>query len=65
VEYTTQDKKERRSECGTARCSDQPWFDNRIAKERLHQGAANAKARTDEQAKYCARQTQLQKNALI
>jgi hypothetical protein len=65
VENATHNKKERRSECGTARRSDQPRFDNRIAKERLHQGAANAKARTHEQAKYCARQTQLQKNALI
>ena len=58
-------KKQCRAEGRSARCADQPGLDDRVAKQRLHQRAADAEARADEQAKNSTRQSQLEKDPLI
>src|SRR5690242_6361560 len=61
----SENKEESRTEGGAAGGADEPGFYNRVAKESLHQRAANAKTGTNQQTEKSARQTQFQENTLV
>ena len=65
VEEAAEYEEERGAECSAARSADESRLDNRVAEERLHQRAAHAEARPDEQAEDGARQSQLKEDALV
>src|ERR1051326_135922 len=65
MQHAAKDEEQGSAEGRTAGSSDQTGLDDWIAKQRLHQGAADTQTGADKYTENRSRQPQLEKNALV